>query len=245
MAVLFYAFKIEPIMLIVKEITIEFKENASNEMKIVLFSDTHFKTDTSESYIEKIISKINDQNADVVMFLGDLIDNHEENPVDSDMIIKLFSEIDGEKFAVMGNHDYGGGAERTYKNILVNSDFQILINEAVFVDDIQIIGLDDLIFGKPDYDILIENDYENTIIILHEGDMIDNIEGNFDIAFAGHSHGGQIAIPYIKEIIMPKGAEKYINGLYEKIYVTSGIGTTMIDARLFCPPEIVVVTIKY
>lgn len=232
-------------MLIVEEITLEFNDTPQQEIKVLLFSDTHFKSTTSESYIEKIVTKINQQNADIIMFLGDLIDNQSENPVDSSVIIDYFSQIDGEKLAIMGNHDYGGGAEKTYKNILAESGFDLLINEKIQVGDIQIVGLDDMIFGNPDYEILIENEAENVIIMMHEGDMIDDLAGEFNIGFSGHSHGGQIAIPYIKELIMPKGAENYIKGLYENIYVTSGIGTTMIDARLFCMPEIVVVTIKY
>lgn len=248
LAIVFYAFKIEPNLLVVNEVVLEINENPQNEMKIVLFSDTHFKTNTSESYTKKIIQKINDEQPDVVMFLGDLIDNQQETPVDIDFLVEALSDINGQKLAIMGNHDYGGGAERTYKEILEKSDFNLLINQSVEIDGITIIGIDDLYFGNPDYSILENIDISsNTLVMLHEGDMIKDLDKNFDMAFSGHSHGGQIAIPILKDIVTPAGAEAYIKGLYEddKIYVTSGIGTTFINARLFCIPEIVSITLKY
>ncbi|MFI3226867.1 MAG: metallophosphoesterase [Clostridia bacterium] len=244
----FYAFKIEPNLLITREIEIEINESPQNELKIVLFSDTHFKEDTSEAYVQNIVDTINEQQGDVVMFLGDLIDDQAKSPVDIDYITQKFSEIDGLKLAIMGNHDYGGNAERTYKEIMSDSDFEILINDIVSVGDITIVGVDDMIFGEPNYDILNQfTNADNVVLMLHEGDMIEDLDKTFDIAFSGHSHGGQIAIPYIKDWIMPAGTRNYVSGLYEedKIYVTSGIGTTFIDARLFCKPEIVVVTLKY
>lgn len=232
----------------IRVVDLEINQNPQNEMKIVLFSDTHFKSDTRENYIRKIATKINDMQPDVVMFLGDLIDDYTLNPPDTNFIIEQLSRIEGQKFAVMGNHDYGGGAERIYTEIMEKSGFDLLINRSVDVKGLKIVGVDDMIFGKPNYNLL--EAYEktdNVLVMLHEGDMIDDMIGLYDMAFSGHSHGGQIAIPYISEKIMPSGAEKYIKGLYstEKIYVTSGIGTTNIDARLLCAPEIVVINLKY
>ena len=80
--------------------------------------------------------------------------------------------------------------------------------------------------------------------MLHEPDSVDNITANYqtDLFLAGHSHNGQIAIPYLGGIFKKEDANKYINEFYQlensKLYISSGIGTTGNGFRLFCRPSI-------
>ena len=67
---------------------------------------------------------------------------------------------------------------------------------------------------------------------------------------AGHSHGGQINFPFISDLVLTEGGEKYVKGVYalnesDKLFVTSGIGTTKIDFRLFNIPEIIELNLRY
>lgn len=242
-------FEIEPYNLINSEYDISIN-TAKNEVKIVLFSDTHYKNDDISP--KELVKLINKQNPELVFFVGDLIDDYQNNPVDTDDIIKYFTDIDAKygKFAIMGNHDYGGYADKIYKEIMNESGFELLINEALEIDslNLNIIGLDDLLLGDILDDIShLKKDDMTNILLLHEGDEVDLHLENYDFAFSGHSHGGQINLPIIKDYVLPLGAEKYVQGYYENVNLitTSGIGTTKIHARLFVPPEIITINFKY
>lgn len=240
-------------MLIVKHIDLE--QNINHNLKIVLFSDTHFGNMYSEQNLDNIVEKINLENADIVIFGGDLMDSYYRFPPDTEYISiglkKIYSKYG--KFAVYGNHDYGGGAERVFKQIMDNSDFTVLKNQISVIDDIQLrlIGLDDYLLGNPDKYILsgIEKDYYN-IMISHAPDLVDryNTE-NINLVFSAHTHGGQVRIPFLTEKVLPPGGQKYIKGFYNfensdsKLYVTSGIGLTQVNLRFLNTPEIVVFNI--
>lgn len=245
-----YAHFIEPNLLITRN----FKISASkNNLKIVLFSDTHFGNNMyPEDKLIDIVTKINNQKADIVIFGGDLIDSYWKSPPDVEYIKRKFSEIKAKygKFSVYGNHDYGGGAEKVYKEIMDDSGFTILKNETTIIKDIgiRLIGLDDYLLGNPDKYILndIDTNYYN-ILISHAPDLIDYLDtSKVNFILAGHTHGGQVTLPFITERVLPVGGQKYIKGLFDlnnsigtKFYVTSGIGTTQIKLRFLNVPEII------
>jgi len=208
--------------------------------------------------LKKAVHKINAQNPQIVVFTGDLINkfNHYDNKENIHEIWEVLSEINAPlgKYAVYGNHDYGGGAERAYRQIMTNSGFKILVNENIKIkeNNINIIGLDDSIFGTFDKETivsLLDENYYN-IIISHEPDVAEYfLQYSTDLFLAGHSHGGQVNLPFIR--YTPLLAQKYIRGLYgidnyrqTKIYVNIGLGTSTIPMRLMAAPELTVITLK-
>lgn len=81
-----------------------------------------------------------------------------------------------------------------------------------------------------------------SILLMHEPDYVDNIDlNNYDLILAGHSHGGQVRLPLIGSIITPVGSKKYHNEYYnisgKPLYVSSGIGTSLMRLRLFEHPS--------
>ncbi len=226
-------------------------------MKIVFFSDTHFGM-YSESNLDKIVDKINSFNADLVIFGGDLMDSYRQFPPNTSYIQKKLKQINANvgKYSVYGNHDYGGGAEKAFKSIMQNSDFNILENKIEVLDklNIRLIGLDDYLLGNPDKNILeqIDKNFYN-ILISHAPDIIDTLNiDNVNLILSGHTHGGQVSVPILTKKFLPPGGQKYIKGLFEfdndsesKLYVTSGIGLTKVKLRFLNIPEILVFNIKY
>lgn len=223
-------------------------------LKILQFSDMHVSEYFDEKDIKKTVEKINDEKPDIVVFTGDLLDeyNHYENKDKISEIWEALSLINAPlgKYAVYGNHDYGGGAERIYKNIMENSGFLVMKNEKITLDDynINIIGMDDSIFGKFDKEKLIgflDEDRYN-VVLSHEPDVADSLlEYNIDLFLSGHSHGGQINIPIVK--ILPPLAKKYTCGMYRfknnrqtMLYVNIGLGTSQVPLRFMAPPELTV-----
>ncbi|MCU9808093.1 metallophosphoesterase [Paraclostridium sp. AKS46] len=254
-----YARYIEPSMLRVKNIDLKAKD--IKDCRIVFFTDTHFGKLYSQSNIDKIVKKINNQNPDIVIFGGDLLDNYarDYSLLDTDSLQKSLSKIEAKygKYAVFGNHDYGGGASRVYEKFMSGGGFKVLKNESSYINDLNlnIIGYDDYLLGntkKSDYKIE-ENKFN--LVVTHEPDVVELMTSSSEnFILSGHSHGGQVTIPFITDKILPVGAHKYVKGLYSeknvgindstKMYVSSGIGMTSIPLRFLNPPEIVVFNIS-
>lgn len=250
--IIVYSFKIEPKRLITKEFEIELARENKESIRVVQFSDVHLGPNYSLKQLDNLVNKINALEPDIIAFTGDLIDVASEFDGISEIgniLGKLNSKYG--KYAVWGNHDYGGGGVRFYEDIMVKSEFKVLTNQNSLVEldsgqVITIIGLDDAMLGQPD----IEKSYEGVdnesvkLLLLHEPDLVDKIETDrIDLALAGHSHGGQVVVPFFGPLVTPPFAKIYSKGMYElatntHLYVNSGIGTTNIPVRFWNPPEL-------
>ena len=252
-----YARFIEPYSIAIKtpKITSQYISNELSSIKIVQFSDTHISDYFTIKDLMKTVKKINSLNPDIVLFTGDLIDNYSESTIESKEISYVLSLIDAEqgKYSVYGNHDYGGGATRVYKEIMDDAGFNLLINDSVYLEEynLTITGLDDALFGNPDVDNItnLTNEKAYNILLCHEPDIIDYIvDYNFDLTISGHSHGEQINLPFMDNLVLPPLAKTYVKGLYEldtnrngKIYVNKGIGTSKVPFRFLAQPEITLI----
>ena len=159
------------------------------------------------------------------------------------------------KYAVFGNHDYGGGAENKYESIMNAGGFTVLKNEIITFEEnnFRIIGIDDVLIGYGDPQIVnaAAPDMYN-LVLCHEPDVIDEVyNSNSDFFVAGHTHGGQIRIPYYTEMFLPSYGRTYVKGEYQLdnpcqtvVYVNPGLGTTKIPARFGAVPEITYLTIN-
>ena len=132
-AVICYARYIEPHMLQEKYLTVEsplITENAEN-LKIAVFGDTHFSDYYNTDDFIKVIEALEEMKPDIVVFSGDLIDYYNTYTGETDKISEKFSEIQAPygKYAIFGNHDYGGGAEYVYESIMETGGFTVLKNE--------------------------------------------------------------------------------------------------------------------
>lgn len=249
-----YARYIEPNCLVVhyNNLSNSLINTHDKDLKILQFSDMHISENFDEKDIKKVVEKINEEKPDIVFFTGDLFDeyNSYEKKNSINIVWETLSLINAPlgKYAIYGNHDYGGGAEHAYKKVIENSGFKLLKNEKVILSDynINIIGLDDAIFGNIEkYKIIpmLEKDKYN-IVLGHEPDLIDSfLEYDIDLFLSGHSHGGQVNIPFIDSL--PILAKKYTRGIYNfenfrqtTLYVNIGLGTSQVPFRFMATPEL-------
>lgn len=255
-----YARYVEPYMLITRTVTIEATKHVP-ECTIVFFSDTHFGKDYSEKNIERIVKRINRSEPDLVIFGGDFLDNYarDREELDLEYIGAELSKIEASygKFAVWGNHDYGGGAVRIYQDLMTDGGFQVLENESCLIEELnmKVFGYDDYLLGRTEESLYqIQSQYFN-LIAAHEPVVADFIENTGDnLLLTGHTHGGQVGIPAIREKVIPKGSGGYAKGLYTKeeigtqsslqMFVSSGIGTTLYPIRFLNVPEIVEIHLR-
>lgn len=214
-------------------------------VKVVQFSDVHFGVFTEDEKIDELIKLINNTNPDIVVFTGDLVDvNYAVNLTDQEYLISSFKEIKATvgKYAIKGEEDGD-----SFDTIFNNSGFEILNNEIrkVYINDsyINLIAVDD------NYDVYstLLSDYDGSkfsIAITHFSDNSDNIVDVFapDIILAGNSHNGQVRIPFIGPMMKRIGSKKYIDSYYKindtELYISSGIGNTKYNMRLFSHPSI-------
>ena len=217
----------------------------NTDLKIVHISDTHFLNNMKLSTYEKMIDKVNDSNPDLIIFTGDVFTTHDLDDNLVENVTEFFKSFECEnKYAVMGNHDYYGDAEDTVKRILSDAEFNLLINQNVQVTvndiDYNVIGLDDLMKGNSNYSQILEttNNYDHNIVLSHEPDTFDSIHPyNVKYVFSGHSHGGQLRLPFIGDIYNVPGAKKYSQKQYTindtMLFVSFGLGESVIPFRLF------------
>ena len=251
----FYAWKVEPFLVHVNHVELG-KKNERTLLNVVQISDLQVSEYYETNRLDKVIEKVNAQKPDILLFTGDLFDNYSKYPEQrAPMIEKLkaFKANIG-KYAVWGNHDYGGGAVRVYEDVMSAGGFTVLRNQGetlTLSDGRQVFlgGLDDSLLGNPSVSdtLAYRQNYDYAITMTHEPDVADAFIGtDIQLVLAGHSHGGQVWMPFypIKNVL----AEKYTRGLYQldaitQLYVNTGIGTTSIHARFGVIPEVTQFTI--
>lgn len=215
--------------------------NDYNGLKIVQISDLHYNRTTNEDTLKKIVNETNKLNPDLIIFTGDIFDNKNISTKDGETLIKYLSDLKAKlfKFACLGDYDLRNVT--TIKSILENSNFIVLDNASKLIyynssTPINIIG----ITNTDNISELYNNDYYN-ITIMHKPDLIKDIN-NTNLAFAGHSLGGQFRIPFIGGVRKKSGANTYYEEFYQvnkaKLYISNGIGTEDISMRTFNSPSI-------
>lgn len=220
-------------------------------LKIIQFSDLHLGSTMFNSDVDKLEKIINVRNPDIVVFTGDLIDKkYKLNSKEQEKLIKKLKNINASlgKYAILGDED-----NEMISTIFNQSDFNILRNEYDFIykDDNNAI----LLIGLTAKDTDIEKAYsyfreENhnpdiyTITLSHKPDITDEILSTYksNLILSGHSHNGDIRIPFINyPIFKIDGAKKYDQDHYKikdtDLYISSGLGTHN-SFRLFCRPTI-------
>ncbi|MBS4189031.1 metallophosphoesterase [Bacillus sp. FJAT-49705] len=257
----YYAGHIEPKLLDINHHTIDKKTipKSFNDFKIVQFSDTHLGFQYDKHQLIELIEKINKLKPDIIFFTGDLMDAPNKYP-EGNQLIPLLKKLHAPfgKFAIYGNHDHGGYGSDIYKSIMEQAEFKLLqnSNQQISLLDgsaIYIIGIDDAMLGRPDLEAALNGVPEDSfkILLSHAPDLADAASAfNIQFQLSGHSHGGQIKMPFIGALVKPPFAEIYHEGFYEigdtplTLYVNRGIGTTRLPFRFLSKPELTVFTLS-
>ena len=254
-----YGFFIEPKLITVKEqkITINNLPDNFNGFKVVHISDLHYGRMFDEKSLKKLVKSINEQKPDIVVLTGDLIDKDTNMTIDeANKISNLLNKINSTsgKYAINGNNDLKFDE---WTNIITNGGFKDLNNtyDTIYKDGYQNIfiagastsqdklSINDKIKTSIDYLNSFDKDgpvYK--ILLIHEPDVIEDMNVNpFDLILAGHSHAGQIRLPFIGAFILPEGAQKYYENHYKiensDLYISNGLGVSNYNFRLFNTPS--------
>lgn len=212
-----------------------------------------------------LIEKINNLKPDIVVITGDIIDRNKYN------LKNVMNFIDGIKdiapiYYVPGNHEAGIKNYEDIKNKLINNGVYVLDNTydtiTINNESIKILGVIDPNFYPRDLpneisnviDTImfnLENDKNFKILLSHRPELFETYaKKNIDLVLTGHAHGGQIRIPFLGGIIAPNQGlfPKYDSGLFKKnnttMYVSRGMGNSIIPLRINNNPELVHIILK-
>lgn len=263
-----YAACLAPRRLSVTSLEVDSRElpDGFDGKSIVQFSDTHLGFFHSLRRFGRLVDQINELQPDIVVFTGDLFDGRAKPEGDA-AVIPLLSRIRAPlgKFAIYGNHDFGRDkGTRTSGAILSAGGFTMLVNETKPIalpggQTITITGLDDYVRGRPDPERCMSSLPEQGfhLLLCHEPDSVrSHLAFPIDLQLSGHSHGGQVALPFFGAVIRTSYGRKYLRGMFRfrhhppmrqrsyLLYVNRGIGMTRLPCRFGSVPELTVITLR-
>ncbi len=228
----------------------DISKSDKNKIKIIQISDLHF--DKLRYFHTSIAKKINSLQPDLIFITGDSVDNTAKIKPLNEFLELIDKPI--KKYAITGNWEYWGDVNLTeLKSTYSKNNCELLINENRTISiknrEISIIGIDDLVGGNPEFGKAIENlkKTETNIVLSHcpkYREVITKQKGslNIDVVLSGHTHGGQITfLGYVP--FKPQGSGKYLKGWYTKsepkMYISKGIGTSILPIRFGARAEMV------
>jgi predicted MPP superfamily phosphohydrolase len=246
--------KVEPVNLKLKRLNKVF-----SGIRIAQISDIHMGGWMNAERLQRVVDMVLDQKPDLLILTGDFLigRNFDEN---SEKLIQELIEILAPlaesipSYAVLGNHDYWTNADAV-RGMLKACNIVDLTNTIFTIsregESLHLCGVDDVWEGDVQLDSVLGQLPEagSAILLAHEPDFADEsaATGRFDLQLSGHSHGGQVVIPFFGPPILPYLGRKYPIGLYKVgdmlHYTNRGVGMARLPIRLNCPPEITIFTL--
>jgi len=255
------------------EIKIDGWNPAFDGFRVALIGDIHAgSTYIDEEKLRKIVTMTNAENVDAIFLLGDYVSqNRADRSMRMDPEVLAYA-LQGLRarygvFAVLGNHDEWSNPQAVVE-ALERVGYKVLNGELAEVNLSN--GAKLRILGLPDHTTMgIWRNYSGNarrvtaptegtgdlIVLQHSPDVIPAITGELAISndikimFAAHTHGGQVRLPVIGAPVVPSMfGQKFTRGFVKdsgiNIFVTSGIGTSILPLRFLVTPEIAVVTLR-
>lgn len=255
-----YSTVVEPLWFDVENVVLQLPRlpKSFSGFRLVQISDIHAGEQWMPGYLDTVVEKMIAIEPDSIAITGDFVYS---SPTMTDEILsqtetaltKLSSNFP--VYAVMGNHDHWWDVERV-RHMLVRANVIELNNRSHTLsrDDVflHICGVDDIYERKDDLETALSQLPNDgcAILLAHEPDFADTsaATGRFDLQISGHSHGGQVVIPFVGPIVLPKHGRKYPIGMYQVgnmiQYTNRGLGMVFPYVRFMCRPEITVFTLN-
>lgn len=236
-------------------------------MRIAQISDIHYFEWTESFFLRQVVDHVNNLKPDMVVLTGDFVtygpvrwpseDAHKRfalrhMPECASILSGIRCPL---RYATLGNHDMMVGGRYVYGD-LINQGLPVLRNRAVALERngqrLWLIGLGSACARDVDTERAFPDsavrDREATIVLAHEPDILPQIAKlDADLMLSGHTHGGQVCLPFLPPAFLPQYGKKYVQGWFRsgstQLYVNRGIGTIGVPFRVNCPPEITLLTL--
>ncbi|CAM3233755.1 metallophosphoesterase [Deinococcus deserti] len=231
-------------------------------LRAAFLTDLHYGPLIGVRSVRAWVRAANALRPDVVLLGGDYLDiepGGEATP--------LLRELAGLQaplgvYGVWGNHDYrsfgrsGAGPgwvsrRNELHGLFAQAGVTMLRNEGRVVrDDLYLGGVDDLTTGDPDLPAaLYGGGSRATLLLSHNPDLLPDLPGPVGLVLCGHTHGGQIRLPWVGAPVVPsRYGQRYVMGWVQgafgtPAYVSRGLGVTGVPMRMLCEPELTLLTL--
>jgi predicted MPP superfamily phosphohydrolase len=260
-----WAFFVEPRMLVLRTLEVESAAWAGPPLRIGIISDVHIGPHMSPERIERMVARMNGEAPDIVLLAGDYIGGHRqaeeradrENETIGDGLVALGRlQAPLGAIAVLGNHDWWYDADLV-EEALEAEGVPVLENESLRIDRAD--GSAFWLAGLADYDSeRTQPDWatslggvpagDDVLALAHWPDVFWGAPERVALTVAGHSHCGQVNLPILGRVAVSPGSAEWPCGLYDvegrQLYVTGGVGVSVLPVRFRAPPEMAVVTLR-
>jgi len=247
------------------EVELSRLDTAFAGFKVVQLTDLHLDSLNSAAVENEVVQRVAVEQPNLIVLTGDYTTHWSGEAMErlETFVARLGASCP--KVATLGNHDYWGGQplrtcealKRGGATVLVDDIWELRLGGATLT----VLGLDDLWQGPPPtpvWDVrprlerllAMATPGATTLLLVHEPDFADVAGASARIAWqlSGHSHGGQIAPPYMGPPRLPPLGVKYPSGWYRvqdtQLYTSSGVGLVPPLVRHNCSPEVAVFTLR-
>jgi predicted MPP superfamily phosphohydrolase len=223
--------------------------------RIVHISDIHAGKWLPPARMEEAARLVNREQPDLIAVTGDFVTyTYPEVPADIVPTLRHLSAKDGVA-GVLGNHDYWGIGPDLIRHTIEEAGIIDLNNDVHTIrrggEELHIAGIDSAREKMARLRLTLDKLPGNgtAILLAHEPDVADIVAatGRFKLQLSGHSHGGQIVLPFVGPLRLPPMGRKYYSGLYNvdgmHLYTNRGLGVVGLPLRFMCRPEITVLTL--
>src|SRR3954469_11668164 len=219
-------------------------------LRIAFASDFHAGSTTGDALLVEACRALDALEPDVLLLGGDFVS---VRAADIHRLAPHLAKINAPygKFAVLGNHDLRSNYPEVV-DALAGAGVKVLRNAHVTLEkpfaDVSICGLDDKTRGYPRADLAMDGTQATRIVLMHSPDGIEAIADRpFDLALCGHTHGGQVVLPWGFPLWVPgEGLNRtYVQGRFgvgpnkaSTLIVSRGVGCSTLPVRAFAAPEV-------
>lgn len=249
-----YARYVEPGWLAVERVTIPVPglPRAAEEIRLAFLSDLHVGPYVGADRVERAVAIARAFAPRLLLLGGDCMywcTSYARPAVEA--VARAFPPE--RTLSIMGNHEYWRGVPEIAARAFAEARVPLLRNEAREVlDGLWIAGLDCVGEGRADLDRALGRIPAGAcaILLAHEPDFADEAaaSGRIALQLSGHSHGGQVRLPFRGPLVLPPLGRRYVAGLYRvagmPLYVSRGVGVVSPPVRFLCRPEVTLLTLR-
>ncbi|HSY58457.1 MAG TPA: metallophosphoesterase [Terriglobales bacterium] len=239
----FYGVLVEPYRIEVTHFDIQ--GAVASPLKIAHLSDLHTRGIGRRE--QRLLAVLDSEKPDVILITGDTVARKNRYDGPKELYTRLHAPLG--VWVVRGNweNDSPLHHERAFYQ---DAGVHFLLNEnAELRPDVWLIGLDDPYTGVAKLDVAMAGAPSDAykIALFHSPAFFDRIAGHVNLCLAGHTHGGQVRLPFMNPLWLPRGSGRFLAGWYQEngseMYVNRGLGWSLLPVRFLARPEITFITI--